>query len=271
MLNNEIKNLKLTERGFELLSEKSSTLSLPEYKHLGTGLRFVLIPPGDFIIGSEDAFADTDESPAHKVVLTRYFLMARTPCTQLAWRLGIEGTNLKGEVRELAELAKFPTFGNADEKPVYHVTWKNCLDWCTVNGLELPTEAQWEYACRAGTTSRFWFGDVDLEDWDELDRWLWYSEHNNGEVPSVALKEPNAWGLFDMHGTVWEWCRDQYDPHFYTTDNSVDPCNISSGYKRIHRGGAWDVPSICCRASARYRDADDYCLGSIGFRPSLTL
>jgi formylglycine-generating enzyme required for sulfatase activity len=261
----------LASRGFIVGGTTVGVASLAECFHIRTGLSFVLIPAGTFWRGSESATADEDEQPYRMVRLTRPFLIARTPCTQVAWSRGASAAGLERQVTGLAKAARFPTFGVRNDLPVYHVSWLDASRWCEVNGLELPTEAQWEYACRAGTKSDFWFGDVAVDDWSTLERYLWYAEHNQGEAPPVSSMPMNSWGLYDVHGTIWEWCRDRYDPRFYALGPTSDPLALDSGYKRVHRGGAWDVPARCCRASARYRDADDYCHGSIGFRPSLTL
>lgn len=256
--------------GFEYIRDIEKS-GIPEYLHCKTGLLFVLVPAGNFLMGNQGKYSDQDESPVHNVTLTRPFLIARTPCTQQAWLNGISSENLLSRVDDLADAAKFPTFGVGTNKPVYHVTWLDSAKWCESNGLQLPTEAQWEYACRAGTTTEFHFGDVDMEEWDALDSHICYSENNNQEVPDVGAFQPNEWGLYDMHGTVWEWCQDRYDAEYYSNSNGIDPCNLKSGEKRVHRGGAWDMPPIGCRSSARYCDAEDYRLGSIGFRPILNL
>lgn len=244
---------------------------MPQYLHKRTGLLFVLLPAGRFVRGAEDITSHEDERPARWIHLTRPFLIARTACSQQAWRRGVEGIELRGQIADLAKQANFPIFGDQDNMPVYHVRWMDCARWCQENGLELPTEAQWEYACRAGTRTDFSFGDVAPDCWVELERWMWYSEHNQLTAPMLESLPPNPWGLFDMHGTIWEWCRDRYDPGYYASGPDVDPFNSEAGDGRVHRGGAWDVPAVCCRSSARYRDAETYCHGSIGFRPSLTL
>jgi formylglycine-generating enzyme required for sulfatase activity len=253
------------------LNEDKAKTPVDEYLHERTGLYFVLIPSGNFLMGDDGENADSDELPKHQVVISQPFLLARTPCTQKAWLKGVEGSNLSSNIEQLAQKARFPTFGNRSNQPVYYVTWLDCYNWCQLNGLELPSEVQWEYACRAETTTQFYFGDIDLNDLDELNKWMCYSENNSGEASEVGCYPPNLWGLYDMHGNVWEWCRDFYDSSFYSHSDIVDPCNKKSGDKRVHRGGAWDVPAFCCRSSARYRDSENYCLGNIGFRPSLTL
>lgn len=246
-------------------------VEVEEYYHEKTGLNFVLIPPGSFFMGSDADHADNDEQPVHKVIISKPFLLSRTTCTQKAWFKGVEGINLSQDIRELANKAKFPSFGEGSNQPIYYVTWQDCLKWCQANSLELPTEAQWEYACRAKTNTEFNFGDISLENWKLLDHHMWYSENSRGKVPEVATFSCNSWGLYDLHGGVREWCRDTYDSKFYSRSNSIDPCNKELGENKVHRGGAWDVPPICCRSSARYRDAANYCLANIGFRPSLTL
>lgn len=259
--------LDLRTLGFEPVTVQNGS----RYRHCRTGLEFVLLSAGSFVMGSEDPDGHTDERPSRLVTLTRPFLICVTPCSQEAWKRGAEGLPFEDNVEELAKSAVFPVFGAQTQMPIYHVSWNACTTWCSHNGLELPTEAQWEYACRAGTTTRFWFGDVDLRDWDALDARMWSAEHNEREAPMLKSLEANAWGLHDVHGTIWEWCRDAYETDYYTRAPAVDPCNLSPVDMRVRRGGSWDVPAICCRSSARHCDASDYRHGTISFRPALTL
>ena len=164
-------------------------------------LDMVWCPPGTFIMGSPHdepgRFADEEQI---EVELTRGFWIARTQLTQKVWK-EVMGNN--------------PSNFNGEDRPVESVSWNDCQDFLKVlnesypvEGFEfrLPTEAQWEYACRAGTTTAFFFGD----DPSQLGDYAWYAENSNWETHPVAQKLPNPWGLYDMHGNVWERCQDLY-------------------------------------------------------------
>lgn len=261
----------LAERGFFLQDERLWTGSLPSFLCPRLQQRFLLVPAGAYLRGSDGPFADPDEGPVREVSITQPFLLADTPCSQASWRKGIEGTGLCPKIEGLAASANFPVFGTSDDMPVYHVSWTECVRWCEANDMILPTEAQWEYACRAGSSSEFSFGDFSMDDLTGLSGKMWFSEHNYSECPKLGALAPNTWGFFDMHGSVWEWCQDLYDAEYYRVGTVIDPCNTTTGQRRVHRGGAWDVPAICCRSSARYRDEENYRLGSIGFRAAATL
>lgn len=270
-----LNRLKLLISGgvLEPVSSQTCAEGLMRFLHVCTGIEFLLVPPGAFRIGSSSRYADSDESPVSEVFISQSFLFARTPCTQSQWRRGCEAIGLRREVSELAEKAQFPVFGEGQEKPIYHVSWLECISWCRANSMDLPTEAEWEYSCRAGIEAEFNFGSLELSAHDQLRANMYYSESGLVEAPDVAQMKPNKWGFHDFHGTVWEWCKDYYAEDFYSklSRHSSDPVNLVSGGKRVHRGGAWDVPPICCRSSARYRDDEQYCHGSIGFRPVLRI
>jgi formylglycine-generating enzyme required for sulfatase activity len=114
----------------------------------------------------------------------------------------------------------------------------------------LPTEAQWEYACRAGSTTRYYFDDDD----SILDKYAWYSSNAGGRTHPVGAKRPNAWGLYDMHGNVWEWCQDWYAPGYAASWPTDDPPGPAVGSYRVFRGGSWSVGASRCRASCRNWD-----------------
>ena len=127
----------------------------------------------------------------------------------------------------------------------------------------LPTEAEWEYACRAGTTTRFSCGD-------ELDpAYAWFGDNSDNETHPVGEKRPNAFGLYDMHGNVWEWCSDWYDGDYYGGSPPANPTGPSTGSYRVSRGGCWSLSAKYCRSAIRYRYRPDYRTYSLGFRVAL--
>ena len=130
--------------------------------------------------------------------------------------------------------------------------------------FSLPTEAQWEYACRAGSTTRYCFGD----DESRLGEYAWYDENSGDKTHPVGEKKPNAWGLYDMHGNVWEWCQDWYDDGYYAKSPTDDPTGPSTGSCRVIRGGSWDDGARSCRSADRNRNSPGYRLDNLGFRVS---
>jgi formylglycine-generating enzyme required for sulfatase activity len=191
------------------------------------------IPPGRFLMGSpdEEVGRDSDEGPQHLVTLSRGFWLAGAPCTQAEWH-AVMGTN--------------PSGFKGNDLPVEQVSWRDCREFCKrirlrFPGLEprLPTEAEWEYACRAGTTSAYNDGSACTEPERKdpaLDRLGWFNENSGGKTHQVRQKEANRWGLYDMHGNVREWCEDWYGD--YSADDQVDPTGPASGSARVFRGGS---------------------------------
>ncbi len=133
-------------------------------------------------------------------------------------------------------------------------------DW-RADGYRLPTEAEWEYACRAGTTTRYAFGD----DPERLGNYAWFAENASGQVQAVGQKWPNRWGLYDMHGNVWEWCWDRYSER-YLPDEVVNPVGPASGSFRVVRGGSFDVSPELLRSARRDGDLPEVFAVSLGFR-----
>ena len=125
------------------------------------------------------------------------------------------------------------------------VTWDEAMAFCREINVRLPTEAEWEYACRAGTKTKFYTGNREAD----LARAGWYETNSGGKTQTVGKKVPNAWGLYDIHGNVWEWCQDWYGEDYYQHSPSEDPQGPSSGEYRVVRGGSWNEdPDDCCSA-----------------------
>jgi formylglycine-generating enzyme required for sulfatase activity len=224
------------------------------------GMTFVLIPPGTFLMGSPAGEKGRfDDEQQHQVTLTRPFYLQTTPVTQGQWREVMENNP-----------ARFPE-GGAD-CPVETVSWDDAQEFVArLNRLEktdtyrLPTEAEWEYACRAGSTTRFCFGDEVAK----LEDYAWYAGNSGGKTHPAGQKEPNAWGLYDMHGNVWEWCRDWYGE--YPAGPATDPKGPDAGKNRVLRGGSW-FDKISYLRSAVSGDNNPYFRsGNIGFRVARSL
>jgi len=216
-------------------------------------MKFVLIPAGTFMMGSpSDEPGRRPDQQQHKVTISKPFYLQTTEVTQGQWR-EIMGTNP----------SRFKDCGN--DCPVDQVSWNDAQKFIgKLNQMEgtdkyrLPTEAEWEYACRAGSTTAFANGDI-TETWcgydPNLDQMGWYCGNSDSKTHAVAQKKPNARGLYDMHGNVWEWCEDWYGD--YPTGHVTDPKGPSSGTDRVFRGGSWDHLAGYCRSAHRYRKFPD--------------
>ncbi len=206
----------------------------------GATMEMVWCPPGTFTIGSRDG--------AHQVTLTKGFWLAKTEVTQAQWK-SVMGSNPSDHEGD----------GNL---PVERVSWTECDAFCKRAGLELPTEAQWEYACRAGSTGEY-AGTGRLEDMG------WYDDNSDGQTHPVGQKQPNAWGFYDMHGNVEEWCADWFGD--YPKGPVTDPKGPASGSRRVHRGGSWGGIGdgvIVCRSANRHYDYPSNTDDNLGFRPA---
>jgi formylglycine-generating enzyme required for sulfatase activity len=162
-------------------------------------------------------------------------------------------------------------FKGSDDLPVEQVSWDDAVAFCkalsTKEGrtYRLPSEAEWEYACRAGSDSRYCFG----YDTTQLGLYAWYDSNSDSKTHPVGQKRPNAFGLFDMHGNVWEWCADWYSAYYYEASPAVDPVGPSGAWARVRRGGCWGSDPRFCRSANRYRAAPEDRLGVLGFRQAL--
>ena len=217
----------------------------------GTTMDFVLIPAGTFMMGAEASRAD--EVPVTKVTLTRPFYFGKYEVTQEQWQ-SVMSTN--------------PAYYKGTNLPVEQVSWNAAQGFLTnlqerVKGyrFRLPTEAEWEYACRAGTTTQYSFGDGD----EALPEYGWFTGNGERKTHPVGEKKPNPWGLYDIHGNVWEWCQDWYAP--YPGGEVTDPAGPPTGTNIVMRGGSWSHPSRDLQSSYRFgRFKRDFPFRSIGFR-----
>lgn len=195
-------------------------------------LEMVYIPPGEFFMGSPDDEADrqADEGPVRKVTISNGFYMGKFVVTQLQWET-IMGNNP----------SVFHGFPDSPQRPVERVSWDDTqlylerLNALDLGHFRLPTEAEWEYACRAGSTGRYPWG-VDSS-FRELFHHAWFFSRSIGQSHPVGQKKPNAWGLYDIHGNVWEWVSDWMAP--YADTDEVDPTGPATGQRKIIRSGSW--------------------------------
>jgi formylglycine-generating enzyme required for sulfatase activity len=218
---------------------------------LPSGIEVMYIPAGEFLMGSPENEAERSfvEGPVHKVVITEPFWMGKYEVTQAQWE-SVMGTNPS-------------IFKNCPQCPVEEVSWDDCQEFIKKlnarndgNVYALPTEAQWEYACRAGTTTPFAFGATITPNQVNYDGNYPYGNGAKGlyrkkTIPVGSLNSPNAWGLHDMHGNVLEWCADWYDGNYYKTNPTNDPKGPGSGTSRVVRGGSWRGNAGGCRSACR--------------------
>jgi formylglycine-generating enzyme required for sulfatase activity len=236
-------------------NKTSFTENLPN----GITLEMVSLPAGEFLMGSPDSDSDAsdDEKPPHQVKVNS-FAIGKYPVTQAQYE-AVMGTN--------------PSyFKNNPQNAVERVSWNDAQAFCqklsqiTGKTYRLPTEAEWEYACRAGTTTRFYFGD----DANQLGDYVWYNGNSQDKTHPVGQKKPNAWGLHDMIGNVWEWCEDDWHDNYIgaPTDGSawfIKNDNRSQSRKCL-RGGSWYNNPNGCRSANRYRNFPVDGNSNIGFR-----
>ncbi len=231
------------------------------------GMEFVYIPAGAFMMGSPpDEYGRGDNETQHWVTLTKGFYMQTTEVTQGQWK-AVMGSNP----------SYYKDCGN--HCPVESVSWEDVQKFVyRLNQMEetdkyrLPFEGEWEYACRAGTTTPYWFGEEPAR--DSFDYHGRYStseaargRYKKGMLPAVAFG-PNAWGLSNMHTDVWEWCQDWYDK--YPAGPVTDPTGRSSGVVRVARGGRWFFHNPLCRSANRGMLPPDYRDRNLGFRLART-
>ena len=222
----------------------------------GIGMNLVLIPAGTFLMGStKKEQVREDEQVQHQVTLTRDFYLGMTQVTQAQYKkvMGMNPSYFRGKEVKGRDSSEFP---------VDSVSWEDGLEFCKkLSALpeekkagrvyRLPTEAEWEYACRAGTTTDYSFGDDETK----LKEYAWFSKNSARKTHAVGQKKPNPWGLYDMHGNVWEWCRDRIE-------------KISDF--RVSRGGSWLNAAALCRSARRGGIFSSYRSSTIGFRVALS-
>jgi formylglycine-generating enzyme required for sulfatase activity len=229
----------------------------PKETTTGGGVHMVLLSGGTYVMGAEDAGTD---APPHAVTVGAFYI-DKTAVTQA------EYVRLMGEN---------PSRFRDPANPVEQVGWIGAARYCNrrsreegleyvydeatweinyaANGYRLPTEAEWEYACRAGAATRYYFGD----DAGKLPFFAWFKENASGRARGVGKKLPNRWGLLDMSGNVWEWCNDWYEAGYYKKSPRENPKGPATGKYRVVRGGAWNSPAKACTSANRFREEPGY-------------
>jgi len=227
----------------------------------------VLIKGGTFMMGSNDG--DSDEKPVHRVTMDELYI-GKYEVTNAQYKAFVDASGYDGSGDADSDYLKHfrgqSNMSTNDNHPIVWVSWKNAVAYCrwlseqTGKKYRLPTEAEWEYACRGGTSTRYSFGDSE----STLGEYAWYRDNAGSKTHEVGSKKPNAWGLYDMHGNVWEWCADCYDKDYYSKSPEVDPRGPTSGQYRVLRGGSWlNIPRYL-RSAVRLRYLPD---GIHGRRP----
>ena len=239
-------------------------------------LDMILVHGGNFLMGSPDTEEgrSDDESPQHSVTVKSFFL-GRYPVTQAQWRIVAETYD-----RVNIELKPNPSNFEGDKRPVEQVSWYEAQEFCdrltqkTKHPYRLPTEAEWEYACRAGTTTPFYFGNTISTELANYDGNFTYANGVKGEyrqetTPVDHFDIANAWGLCDMHGNVFEWCQDYWHNNYENApeDGSAWLTDNSDAF-RVRRGGSWIFDPSYCRSAFRGSYNPDDRNGNLGFRVS---
>jgi formylglycine-generating enzyme required for sulfatase activity len=259
--------------------EPSATTDPPRFTN-SLGMTLVRIAPGPFVMGSTRAQIDMllrlfpdakresfdDEQPQHRVMITQPFYLAAHPVTVGQFRRFVKASGYKTDGRW-----QHPGFAQGEDHPVVNVShdealkflaWLNKQEKGRLRVYRLPTEAEWEYACRAGGKGVYGVGD----DPAELNRVAWFSTNSGGATHSVGQKEANAFGLYDMLGNVGEWCDDWLDEAFYQSSPKENPRNTKDAPYRVIRGGSWLVFPGYCRPAYRSGHTPEVQHYDLGFR-----
>ncbi|MCU0645135.1 MAG: formylglycine-generating enzyme family protein, partial [bacterium] len=240
----------------EPIPQQPTIVTPPTEKSI-KGMTLVLIPGGTFDMG--DTFGDgaDDEKPVHSVTVSDFYI-GKTEVTVAQYREFCRATN-----RNMPEA---PSCGWQDIHPIVNISWLDAAAYCQWAGCRLPTEAEWEYAAREGGKKIKWSG-TSTE--NLIGDYAWYSGNSGSKTHPVGTKKPNALGLYDMSGNVWEWCSDWYDENYYKNSPRNNPKGPAAGTYRLLRGGSWDSDEWFCRSSNRDRNYPGDGYGNVGFRVAL--
>ncbi|HID20617.1 MAG TPA: formylglycine-generating enzyme family protein [Methanophagales archaeon] len=238
-LNKKIDTLTKTKEEPEILAKLDNSI----------GMKFTLIPEGKFYMGSKER---NDEKPVHKVKINNPFYLGTYPVTQAEWKAVMDDN---------------PFYFKGDDLPVESVSWDDVQEFIKklnekegTNKYRLPSEAEWEYACRAGTITRYSFGDSD----SKLGGYAWCDENSGQKTHPVGQKKSNPWGLYDMHGNVWERVQDMWHDSYDGTPTDGSAWE-GDGANRVIRGGSWHNNAGDCRSAIRYH-VDPRARDVLGFR-----
>ena len=232
------------------------------------GMKLVLIPKGTFMMGSpETEEGHNEDETQHEVTIIKDYYLGVTQVTQGQYEK-VMGTNP-------SRFQDVEIIGSSTNYPVECVSWEDAVEFCEkLSDLleekkagrvyRLPTEAEWEYACRAGSETAYSFG----ESTESLGDYAWFFDNSEDQTHPVGEKKPNAWGLYDMQGNVWEWCSDWYDE--YPKGAVSDPTGPKEGSYRVLRGGSWRFEAAFCGSGNRFWYVPSYRRDSLGFRLALS-
>jgi len=253
------------------------------------GMKLVLIPKGTFTMGEPiqgGTFKMGQEQLEHEVTISKDYYLGVYEVTQAQYEkvMGENPSYFQGDkaAERHPQTGRIVKDGDGSNHPVERVSWYDAVKFCqrlselpeekkAGRVYRLPTEAEWEYACRAGSKTYYSFGDNP----ESLGDYAWFGENSNGQTHPVGKKKPNAWGLYDMHGNVWEWCSDRYSGR-YPTGAVTDPVGPKEGSARVNRGGSWGGGAALCRSAHRhcsspaFRIADHPPYSHYGFRLALS-
>jgi len=234
----------------------NASRNLPDTTMNSIGMELVLIPSGSFRMGGDKRLeqAEDHETPRHMVKISEAFFMGKYEVTQRQWS-EIMNNN--------------PSEFLDSTRPVERVSWNDVQVFIRklntkeeTNKYRFPTEAEWEYSARAGSESAYTFGpDTNL-----LSQYAWYGKNSGGRTHAVGQLNPNAWGLYDMHGNVHEWCQDWFDRKYYSQSPSNTPSGPSTGLAKALRGGDWGSQDWYCRCASRSLSSPDRRSNRVGLR-----
>ena len=262
-------------------------LGLPAELTNSIGMKLVLIPPGEFMMGSPDSDTEAagEEKPQHRVRISQLFYLGKYLVTQEEYQR-VAGAN-PSEFAATGSQKDKVAGQDTERFPVENVSWVGAVGFCRKladmseentagRTYRLPSEAQWEYACRAGNTGCYGFSSgsnaiAKERDENALSHYAWFRNNWAAHTQMVGAARPNAWGLFDMHGNVWEWCQDWFDKNYYANSPADDPPGPAGGSFRMHRGGCIICTAWQARSAARHYNSPEDHSYFVGFRVSLVV
>jgi formylglycine-generating enzyme required for sulfatase activity len=257
--------LTITSHASSVEPPKKSAEPLKEFAN-SIGMKFKLIPAGEFLMGAPESDSLHFAMPQHKVRITKPFYLGMFEVTQAEYEK-VMGKN-PSKFSKTGFFADILKGMDTSSFPVETVSWDDAVEFCKrLSAKEgqtyrLPTEAEWEHACRAGSPTRYCFGD----DGSRLVEYAWFKANSDEHTHPVGQKKPNAWGLHDMHGNVWEWCNDWYGEDYHAKSPKDDPPGPATGSTRVFRGGSWYNAAGRCQSKDRFVNYPTNRTSVLGFR-----